>query len=123
MMAWNDTDIYEYLKVSCECVFNKYSFPKKWTKAQYCSVHYIKSLSDKIDDKDLSYEGKNFILDCIAFMIQCECIEVLDFVFKRMKLKFLTLYSQLLVEMKNCRLSKFWDLKEHKNLNCKNGRL
>lgn len=52
--------------------------PRKWIIFQNCAVHFPKSVADKMEDVQKSFAGKNLVMDCMAFMIQCDSIEKVD---------------------------------------------
>lgn len=79
LIKWNNTDIYEYLKVSCKYVIGKNVFPKNLMKIQNCAVHFLHRVSMKFDEIE-----PDFILDCLAFMIQCQKLEDLYSLFQNM---------------------------------------
>ena len=78
------TNIHDYLRKTGNCVLFDKAFPEEWTILYNCAVHFLKRVSDKIDDMDKSFAGKDFVMDCMAFMVQSKNVKELDAIFERM---------------------------------------
>ena len=83
LIEWKDTNIYEYFKLTCNYVTHGTPYPEKWTIVHHSAVHFLKRVSNKID-VDKSFVGKDFVMDCMAFMVRAQNLEELDAIFDRM---------------------------------------
>ena len=63
MKEWNDTDIYIYLRRTCNYVLYGKAYPEKWIIVHNCAVDFLKRVSDKIDEVHNSFQGKDFVMD------------------------------------------------------------
>ena len=84
IIEWNNTNIHDYIRRTCRYVTHGEPYPEKWIIVHSCAVHFLKRVSDKIDDLHKSFAGKDFVMDCTALMIQCKNLKELDAVFERM---------------------------------------
>ena len=84
LREWNNTDIYEYLRKTCNYALHGVALPTKWMLLHNCSVHFLKRVSDRMEEVHKSFAGKDFVMDCMAFMVQCKTVKELDAIFDKM---------------------------------------
>ena len=84
LIEWNQTNIHDYVRKTCNCALYDEACPEEWTILYNCAAHFLKRVSDKIDDMDKSFAGKDFVMDCMAFMVQSKNLKELDAIFERM---------------------------------------
>ena len=114
LIEWNATDIYTYIRRTCRYALYGEALPEKWTIIYNCSVHLLKRCSDKFYEFDKTFAAKGFVMDCIAFMVQCKNLDELDSIFEKMVTVLVTSYenrtSEVRDELKNLRLKGFEEL-------------
>ena len=84
IIKFNETNIHQYLEKTYQFAQNKATLLTKWTIIHTCAVHFLKRVADNVDENFPDYEGRNFVLDRMAFMVRSIDLNEVEIILRKM---------------------------------------